>query len=85
MITGRIQKVEAFYFGSNAPALEKFAVIIFILVSLATFSSFLIPYSIFASVPPTIYIPALNIIAAIKVTIGSWSILRLFIVKRGVL
>ena len=85
MITGRIQKVEAFYFGSNAPALEKFAVIIFILVSLATFSSFLMPYSIFASVPPTIYIPALNIIAAIKVTIGSWSILRLFIVKRGVL
>ena len=43
------------------------------------------PYSVFASVPPTIYIPALNIIAAIKVTIGSWSILRLFIVKRGVL
>ena len=85
MITGRIQKVEAFYFGSNAPALEKVAVVLFILVALATFSSFLIPNSIFASIPPTIYIPALNIIAALKVTIGSWSILRLFVVKRGVL
>ena len=85
MITGRIQKVEAFYFGSNAPALEKVAVVLFILVALATFSSFLIPDSIFASISPTIYIPALNIIAALKVTIGSWSILRLFVVKRGVL
>ena len=85
MITGRIQKVEAFYFGSNSPALEKVAVIVFMLVALATFSSFLLPQSVFATVPPTIYIPLLNIVAALKVTIGSWSILRLFIVKRGVL
>lgn len=85
MITGRIQKVEAFYFGSNAAALEKFAVIIFILVALASFSSFVVPNSVYALIPPNVYIPALNIIAAFKVTIGSWSILRLFIVKRGVL
>ena len=85
MITGRIQQVEAFYFGFNAPALEKVAVVFFILVALSTFSSFLLPDSAFAALPPTVYIPALNIIAALKVTIGSWSILRLFIVKRGVL
>ena len=85
MITGRIQKVEAFYFGANAPAVEKIAVVLFILVALFTFSSFLVSDSVFASIPATIYIPALNIIAALKVTIGSWSILRLFIVKRGVL
>ena len=85
MITGRIQKVEAFYFGSNAPAIEKVAVVVFMLVALATFSSFLLPQSVFGTVSPTIYIPLLNIVAALKVTIGSWSILRLFIVKRGVL
>ena len=85
MITGRLEKVEAFYFGANAPALEKFAVVCFIFVALATFASFLNPSSAFAMVPPNIYIPALNIIAALKVTIGSWSILRLFVVKRGVL
>ena len=85
MITGRLEKVEAFYFGANAPALEKFAVVCFIFVALATFASFLNPLSAFAMVPPNIYIPALNIIAALKVTIGSWSILRLFVVKRGVL
>ena len=85
MITGRLQKVERFYFKSNAPALEKFAVVCFVLAALATFSSFLHPQSIFGSLPSTIYIPLLNIIAALKVTIGSWSILRLFVIKRGVL
>ena len=85
MVTGRLQKVENFYFKANAPAFEKFAVACFIIVALATFCSFLYPSSIFSSLPPTIYIPALNIIAALKVTIGSWSILRLFVIKRGVL
>ena len=85
MVTGRLQKVENFYFKANAPALEKFAVACFIVFALATFSSFLYPTSVFASISPKIYIPALNIIAAFKVTIGSWSILRLFVIKRGVL
>ena len=85
MVTGRLQKVENFYFKANAPAFEKFAVACFIIVALSTFCSFLYPNSIFTSLPPIVYIPALNIIAALKVTIGSWSILRLFVVKRGVL
>ncbi|MEB3253155.1 MAG: Na(+)/H(+) antiporter subunit B [Synechococcus sp.] len=85
MITGRLQKVENFYSRSNAPAFEKFAVVCFVIAALSTFTSFVNPNSFFGSISPTIYIPALNIIAAFKVTIGSWSILRLFIVKRGVL
>ena len=85
MISGRLQQVERFYFGANAAALEKVAVIIFMLLALASFAAFLHPLSLFSSIPSTIYIPALNIIAALKVTIGSWSILRLFILKRGVL
>ena len=85
MVTGRLQQVENFYFNSNAPAFEKFAVVCFIGVSLLTFGSYLYPTALFATIPSTIYIPALNIIAALKVTIGSWSILRLFVIKRGVL
>lgn len=85
MITGRLQKVEDFYFKANAPAIEKFAVACFILLALATLSSFLYPASIFTSLSPVFYIPALNIIAALKVTFGAWSILRLFVIKRGVL
>lgn len=85
MVTGRLQKVEQFYFKFNAPALEKFAVACFIILALATFGSFLYPYSDFAKISPAIYIPMLNIVAALKVSIGSWSILRLFILKRGIL
>jgi len=84
MINGRLKKLENIYFGTNASALEKTAVVCFVLVSLATFASFFHPSSVFAQISPTIYIPALNIIAALKVTIGSWSILRLFIIKRGI-
>ena len=85
MISGRLQQVEQFYFGANAAAVEKAAVIIFMLLALASFAALLHPLSIFSSIPSTIYIPALNIVAALKVTIGSWSILRLFVLKRGVL
>lgn len=85
MITGRLQKVENFYFKANAPAIEKFAVACFILFSLATLSSFLYPSSIFSELSPVFYIPILNVIAALKVTFGAWSILRLFVIKRGVL
>ena len=85
MISGRLQQVEQFYFGANAAAVEKAAVIIFMLLALASFAALLHPLSLFSSIPSTIYIPALNIVAALKVTIGSWSILRLFVLKRGVL
>ena len=85
MISGRLQQVEQFYFGANAAAVEKAAVIVFMLLALASFAAYLHPASLFSSIPSTIYIPALNIVAALKVTIGSWSILRLFVLKRGVL
>ena len=42
MVTGRLKQVEQFYFKSNAAALEKFAVICFVLTALATLSDLLI-------------------------------------------
>lgn len=85
MVTGRLKQVEEFYFKSNAAALEKFAVICFVFTALATFAGLIDAQSIFGSIPPEIYLPALNIIAALKVTIGSWSILRFFILTRGLM
>ena len=58
---------------------------IFIAVALMSFASVVIPESIFASVPQTIYIPILNITCGLKVTIGAWSVVRLFIIKRGII
>ena len=85
MITGRLQNLEDFYFKYNAIAIEKFAVIIFIAVSVFSFYSFLNPTTFGLSFPQEFLIPILNIICAIKVTFGTWSIIRLFILKRGLL
>ncbi len=83
MITGRMQKLENIYFKYNAVTIEKFAVILFIFLSLLSFSSVTLPSFISLNLPQSIIIPALNIICAIKVTLGTWSIIRLFIIKRG--
>jgi len=85
MITGRLQKLENYYFKYNAIAIEKFAVVVFIIVSLFSFISILDPSIISIRVPQKLLIPALNIICAFKVTFGTWSIIRLFILKRGLL
>ena len=85
MITGRLQKLENYYFKYNAIAIEKFAVVVFIIVSLFSFISILDPSIISIRFPQKLLIPLLNIICAFKVTFGTWSIIRLFILKRGLL
>ena len=65
--------------------LEKQAVIAFILFAIMSFASIVYPTSPFSWIPQNIYIPLLNIIAGLKVTIGAWSIIRLFINKRGII
>ncbi|OUW62237.1 MAG: hypothetical protein CBD63_00210 [Candidatus Pelagibacter sp. TMED203] len=85
MITGRIQSLENFYFKYNSIAIEKFAVVIFIIVSILSFYSILNPPILGVKIHQDILIPALNIICALKVTFGTWSIIRLFILKRGLL
>lgn len=85
MVTGRLQVIEDYYSNANAAVVEKLAVVVFILIALMSFSSSIYPLSIFSWVPQNIYIPALNITAGLKVTIGTWSVIRLFINKRGIL
>ena len=85
MITGRIQALENFYFKYNVIAIEKFAVVVFIMVSILSFFSIINPSIFGLKIPQELLIPALNIICALKVTFGTWSIIRLFILKRGLL
>ena len=85
MVTGRMKLIEAYYSNVNAIVVEKLAVVIFILVAMMSFASIIYPESIFANIPQNIYIPILNITAGIKVTIGAWSVIRLFINKRGIM
>ena len=85
MVTGRLKLIEEYYSRANATVLEKLAVITFILLALMSFGSSVYPTSAYALIPQNIYIPALNIAAGLKVTIGAWSIIRLFINKRGIM
>ena len=85
MVTGRLKIIEEYYSRANATVLEKLAVITFILLALMSFGSSIYPTSAYALIPQNIYIPALNIAAGLKVTIGAWSIIRLFINKRGIM
>ena len=85
MITGRIQALENFYFKYNVIAIEKFAVVVFIIISILSFCS-IMNFSFFGlTLPQELLIPTLNIICALKVTFGTWSIIRLFLLKRGLL
>ena len=84
MITGRLKKLENIYFNYQIISLEKIAVIAFIILSLISFASNGNMIS-FINIPQNLLIPILNIVCALKVTFGTWSIIRLFIIKRGIL
>ena len=85
MVSGRLQRIENFYSRSKAAVVEKFAVVAFILIAMMSFASVIIPTSPFSFIPQNIYIPILNVVAGLKVTIGAWSVIRLFITKRGII
>lgn len=85
MITGRLKLIEEFYSHSNAAVIEKLAVVVFIVLALMSFTSIIYPTSPFSWIPQNIYIPTLNIVAGLKVTIGAWSVIRIFINKRGII
>ena len=77
MVTGRLQVIEDYYSNANAAVVEKLAVVVFILIALMSFTSVIHPESIFAWVPQKVYIPALNITAGMKVTIGALSLIHI--------
>ena len=85
MVTGRLERIENFYSHYNAAVVEKFAVVVFILLALMSFTSVVYPTTPFSFIPQNIYIPILNVVAGLKVTIGAWSVIRLFITKRGII
>ena len=85
MVSGRLQRIEDLYSRYNAAIVEKFAVVIFIVIAMMSFTSVIFPTSPFAFIPQNVYIPILNVVAGLKVTIGAWSVIRLFITKRGII
>jgi multicomponent Na+:H+ antiporter subunit B len=84
-ITSSSQWMEAIYQRWRAATWEKVSVIVFIVLSIMTLIGFELPYGQFGSLISGGAIPLLNILVAIKVTLGSWAVVLVFIRYRGLL
>lgn len=85
LITSSIDEMYAIYSRYQAGKWEKIIVIIFILLAGFTLAGFELPYGTLGTLFSGGIIPILNILVALKVALGSWLILLLFIRYRGLL
>jgi multicomponent Na+:H+ antiporter subunit B len=85
VISGSAERTAAFYKRYRAGTWEKVAVIIFLILAQLSLSGLAPPDGDFGSLASGGWIPLLNILVAIKVTLGSWAILQLFVRYRGLL
>ena len=84
-ITSSSQWMEQTYKTSHAATWEKVSVLIFILVAILTLWGIALPSGELGSLISGGTIPFLNILVAIKVALGSWAVILLFIRYRGLL
>ncbi|NJN75297.1 MAG: cation:proton antiporter [Synechococcaceae cyanobacterium RL_1_2] len=82
-ITSSPQWMDKIYKRWNAALLEKLSVIGFIAISIVMFISYQFPTTALAPLAGGLFIPLLNVIVALKVALGSWSAMILFIRYRG--
>lgn len=83
LISGGAQRVEQFYARYRADLWEKAAVVGFILLSALLLIGIDLPAGAFGSLQSGGWIPWLNILVAVKVTLGSWAMVQLFVRYRG--
>lgn len=84
-ITSSSQWMEAIYQKWNAATWEKISVLIFIVLAVITLIGIELPHGELGTLLSGGMIPLLNILVAIKVTLGSWAVILLFIRYRGLL
>lgn len=84
-ITSSSQWMEAIYQKWHAATWEKISVLIFIVLAMITLIGWELPYGEFGTLVSGGVIPLLNILVAIKVALGSWAAILLFIRYRGLL
>lgn len=84
-ITIPSEKMEKIYKHWQASTWEKISVLIFILLAVITLIGFELPHGELGSLISGGMIPLLNILVAIKVALGSWAVILLFIRYRGLL
>ncbi|MBD2187289.1 Na(+)/H(+) antiporter subunit B [Pseudanabaena mucicola] len=84
-ITSSPERLQNLYKRWHAATWEKISVLIFIVLSVITLSGLELPYGQMGELISGGIIPILNILVAIKVALGSWSVVLVFIRYRGLL
>ena len=84
-ITSSSQSMEAIYQKWNAATWEKISVLIFIVLAVVTLVGIELSPGDLGTLISGGVIPILNILVAIKVALGSWAVILLFIRYRGLL
>lgn len=82
-ITSDSRWMEAIYKKYRAATWEKISVLVFIVLAIITLMGISLPYGELGTLFSGGMIPLLNILVALKVTLGSWAVILLFIRYRG--
>lgn len=85
LISGGAERYETLYRRWRADWLEKLAVIAFILMAMLALAGVSLPEGRFGTLLSGGWIPWLNTLVAIKVTLGSWAIVQRLVRHRGLL
>ena len=84
-ITSSSEWMEGIYHKWNAATWEKISVLIFIFLAVVTLIGAELPHGELGTLFSGGMIPILNILVALKVALGSWAVILLFIRYRGLL
>jgi multicomponent Na+:H+ antiporter subunit B len=84
-ITSSSQLMESIYQKWHAATWEKISVLIFIVLAVITLTGWELPHGELGTLFSGGMIPLLNILVALKVALGSWAVILLFIRYRGLL
>ncbi|CAN5695556.1 Na(+)/H(+) antiporter subunit B [soil metagenome] len=84
-ITSSSEWMEAIYHRWHAAMWEKISVLIFIVLALLTLVGIELPHRELGTLLSGGWIPILNVLVAIKVALGSWAAILVFIRYRGLL
>jgi len=84
-ITSSTEWMQAIYKRWNAAIWEKVSVLIFIVLSVITLAGIELPHGELGALFSGGVVPLLNILVAVKVALGSWAVVLIFIRYRGLL
>lgn len=84
-ITSSTKTMEVLYKRWHAATWEKVSVLIFVVVAVLTLVGIELPHGELSSLVSGGWIPLLNILVALKVALGSWAAILVFIRYRGLL